>query len=97
MQIKEFQEKIRELYTGNDKKRGSARSFLYLVEEVGELAEALGEKGKKEVGDELADVVAWCCSIANTEGIDLEKEIIKKYGKLCPSCSKSPCVCKDKP
>ena len=49
------------------------------IEEVGELATELAEKGqqnKKE--EEFADVFAWLCTLANISGVDMEKAC-RKY------------------
>ncbi len=82
-----FQEHIREKYFQTDNARGTAGTFMWLVEEVGELATAL-HKSKGEGGDtsgdsdpagEFADVVAWLCTLANINGVDLEEAIRDKY------------------
>ena len=60
-----------------------------LVEEVGELATALhkrnGEGGNTSGGDnlpeEFADVLAWLCTLANINDIDLADAVRRKY--LC--------------
>jgi NTP pyrophosphatase (non-canonical NTP hydrolase) len=77
MTIKEFQDLIRRRYYPTDSKRGTAGTFMWFVEEVGELASALGgtDPGNKE--EEFADVLAWLCTLANINDVDLEKAIQK--------------------
>lgn len=91
MRISEFQQMIRELYIEKDEKRGVERTFLWFTEEVGELAEAI--RTGKNAGEEFADVFAWLVSLANLCGIDLEKEVGKKYPGFCVKCGSKPCRC----
>jgi len=70
---------------------------MYLIEEVGELAEACREPDKHDLPGEFADVLAWLTSLANLHGIDLAQAAIAKYPVLCPRCGASPCVCATKP
>ncbi len=79
MDIRAFQQHIDRLYSDTDRARGSAKTFLWLIEEVGELASALAGDDEKNKQEEFADVFAWLCSIANVEGVDLEQAVIDKY------------------
>ncbi len=94
MKISEFQKMILEIYGSRDSNRGVERTFLWLVEEIGELAEAVRKNDKTAIEEELADVIAWTVSVANLTGIDVEKAIKKKYPGVCPKCKSSPCTCK---
>ena len=78
MHIGEFQRFIREKYYARDSQRGTPRTFMWFVEEVGELSSALagGEQNEKE--EEFADVLAWLCTLANINDVDLESAV-KKY------------------
>jgi len=97
MEIRAFQKLIDEMYSDKDRRRGTAGTFLWLVEEIGELASALGEGTKAERAEELADVFAWLVTIANVEDIDLQDAVAGKYGRGCPTCGKMVCTCEDKP
>jgi len=77
--IREFQELIRKYYYERDSKRGLERTFIWFIEEVGELARAINKGGRENIEEEIADVAAWLVSVANLLGIDLEKAILKKY------------------
>ena len=92
MEIREFQKLIRQIYLERDQKRGADQTFLWLLEEVGELTRAYRRK-EDNVGIEMADVLAWMVSVANLMGIDLEAEVLRKYPRVCPLCSSSPCIC----
>ncbi|MHA1231314.1 MAG: MazG nucleotide pyrophosphohydrolase domain-containing protein [Candidatus Helarchaeota archaeon] len=100
MQIREFQKLMYDLYYERDKKRGLERTFLWLVEEVGELSKSINKKDIEsnldDIGSEFADVFAWLCSLANIIGIDLEEHSLKKYNKVCPKCKNIPCSCEFK-
>ncbi len=91
MHIREFQEMIGEIYLHRDRDRGIEKTMLWVVEEVGELAEAV-RKGTN-IGEEIADVFAWLVSLANLCGVDVEKEVLKKYPGYCIRCGKKPCEC----
>jgi len=96
MEIREFQELIRELYFERDSKRGKEKTMLWLVEEIGELAEAIRKNDLNSIGEEMADVFAWLVSLANLYGVDLENEVRKKYPGYCIRCGKKPCECDEK-
>ncbi len=79
--IQQFQDHIRDKYSARDIQRGSAPTFMWLIEEVGELATALQGNDRANQEEEFADVVAWLCTLANIHGIDLTTAIEKKYFK----------------
>jgi NTP pyrophosphatase (non-canonical NTP hydrolase) len=86
MQIAEFQKLIRDRYYATDSARGAPATYLWFVEEVGELAHAIAnrERGKPDqenLEEEFADVIAWLATLANICGVDLEKAIHAKYIK----------------
>ncbi len=81
MQICEFQELIARRYKERDQERGVPRTFMWFVEEVGELATALATgNDRANVEEEFADVFAWLCTLANITDVDLEKAIEKYTG-----------------
>lgn len=84
MQISQFQQLIRDKYYATDKARGAPGTYLWFVEEVGELAHAIAnrERGKLDqanLEEEFADVLAWLTTLANISGVDLERAIHAKY------------------
>jgi NTP pyrophosphatase (non-canonical NTP hydrolase) len=79
LEIKYVQEKIKEMYFEKDKLRGTYGTFTWLVEEVGELAEALLSGNRDAIEEEIADVIAWTVSVANLLGVDVEEALRKKY------------------
>jgi NTP pyrophosphatase (non-canonical NTP hydrolase) len=93
MQLKEWQDLIRRTYERRDRTRGQPGNFMWLVEEVGELSEALRFGTRREKEEEFADCLAWLTTLANLENIDLEKAI-GKYREGCPGCGRIPCACK---
>ena len=78
MTIKEFQEFIRTRYYATDSVRGTPATFLWFIEEVGELATALAGKDQLNKEEEFADVFAWLCTLANINDVDLS-QAIEKY------------------
>ena len=98
MDLRDFQQLIEEMYSHKDRERGAAGTFLWLMEEVGELAAAIREgddEGHKQ--EEFADVLAWLATLANVEGVDLSDAVQAKYGRGCPGCGRMVCVCDAKP
>ena len=107
--IRDFQQLIRKMYYDKDVARGIPGTFMWLMEEVGELSSALRETSQLDpVADqavylerrenlklEFADVLAWLTTIANVAEIDLDDAIMEKYGAGCPGCQQFLCVCPD--
>jgi NTP pyrophosphatase (non-canonical NTP hydrolase) len=86
MQISQFQQLIHDKYYATDKARGAPGTYLWFVEEVGELAHAIAnrERGKLDqanLEEEFADVLAWLATLANICDVDLTKAIADKYIK----------------
>jgi NTP pyrophosphatase (non-canonical NTP hydrolase) len=81
MQIKEFQDIISNKYEKRDRERGVPATFMWFVEEVGELATALAGDDQQNKQEEFADVLAWLCTLANISDVDLEKACSKYTGK----------------
>ena len=74
-----LQEAMRRAFYDRDSARGLYATFTWLVEEVGELAEALIKGDKNSIMEEIADVIAWTVSIANLVGVNVEEALVKKY------------------
>lgn len=95
MTLKELQDLIDNMYSRKDQARGVEGTFMWLMEEIGELAAALRESPKEEIAKEFADVLAWLATIANVAGIDLTEAMHLKYGNGCPGCGSMVCECDD--
>jgi NTP pyrophosphatase (non-canonical NTP hydrolase) len=93
--LADFQRLIRNMYFEKDLARGIDGTFMWLMEEVGELAAALRSGTHEERLGEFADVLAWLCTIANVAGVDLSEAIQRKYGSGCPGCGQLVCSCAD--
>lgn len=84
-----FQQLIRDRYYPTDSARGTPGTFMWFIEEVGELATALHDNApgktptpeqRANLGEEFADVLAWLTTLANINGVDLETAL-RKYTK----------------
>jgi len=93
--LTDFQQLIRDMYFDKDQARGVDGTFMWLMEEVGELASALREGSHEDRLEEFADVLAWLTTIANVVGVDLSEAVTRKYGAGCPGCGQFVCTCPD--
>jgi len=82
-----FQELIRAKYFATDAARGTPGTFMWLIEEVGELATSLQDNApgksptpeqRANLEEEFADVIAWLTTLANINNINLE-HALRKY------------------
>jgi NTP pyrophosphatase (non-canonical NTP hydrolase) len=80
MNISEFQSLISKKYEKTDRQRGIPGTFMWFIEEVGELATALASNDQKNKEEEFADVFAWLCTLANISDVNLEKACNKYTG-----------------
>jgi NTP pyrophosphatase (non-canonical NTP hydrolase) len=93
--LSDFQLLIRRMYHEKDVARGVEGTFMWLMEEIGELATALRNGSHEERVGEFADVLAWLTTIANVVGVDLTQAVLQKYGAGCPGCGRFVCTCPD--
>jgi len=85
--LADFQQFIHDRYYETDHARGTPGTFMWFIEEVGELATALHKaagqggttSGGENLEEEFADVLAWLCTLANINQIDLASAIHRKY------------------
>ncbi len=84
--IGDFQKLIRDRYFPTDSARGTPGTFMWFVEEVGELATALHDNApgrnptdqqRANLDEEFADVLAWLMTLANINGVDMERALVK--------------------
>jgi NTP pyrophosphatase (non-canonical NTP hydrolase) len=93
MTLPELQRFIRDTYGAKDASRGVEGTFMWFMQEVGELATALRSGSHDEKMLEFADALAWLATLANIADVDLESAMKAKYGAGCPGCGRSPCQC----
>lgn len=74
-----FQKHIADRYLATDRARGTPATFLWFIEEVGELATALHGTDRANLEEEFADVLAWLCTLANINDVDLAGAAARKY------------------
>lgn len=87
--IAQLQQIIRDRYYPTDLARGTPGTFMWFIEEVGELSTALmnNAPGKNptdaeraNLEEEFADVIAWLATLANINNVDLETALRKYTG-----------------
>ena len=91
--LSDFQQLIRDMYYEKDLARGVSGTFMWLMEEIGELSTALRQADPANLDEEFADVLAWLATIANVAGVDLSSAVARKYGTGCPGCGRMACTC----
>jgi len=94
MKINEFQKLIEKIYFDRDSERGIERTFVWFVEEIGELAAEIRKKEREpnRLREEFADVLAWLTTLASLLEVDLE-DASQYYADGCPKCNNIPCIC----
>lgn len=98
--LTDMQNLIERMYGQKDESRGTSGTFMWLMEEIGELAAELreqtpGEPPTEALELEFADVLAWLVTIANVANVDLDAAFRKKYEAGCPGCGELVCDCAD--
>jgi NTP pyrophosphatase (non-canonical NTP hydrolase) len=87
LSVSAFQKLIYERYYPSDSARGVPGTFLWFMEELGELATALQNNApgksptaeeRANLGEEFADVIAWLTTMANIHHVDLA-DALRKY------------------
>ncbi|MEM2793952.1 MAG: MazG nucleotide pyrophosphohydrolase domain-containing protein, partial [Candidatus Methanomethylicia archaeon] len=63
MRIEDLQNLMKNLYYNRDKARGVDKTFMWYIEELGELVKAIRSNNKVSIEEELADSMAWLLSI----------------------------------
>ena len=94
MSLAAFQGQIERIYYEKDSQRGMSGTFMWFVEEVGELSRALRRGTPEEITGEFADVLAWLATLASIAGVDLQTAA-GKYAAGCPKCGQTPCHCSE--
>ena len=78
--LRQFQTHIADEYEKHDRARGTPGTWLHFSEEIGELARALARNDNREnLQEEFADVLAWLCTLANINDVDLAQAVADKY------------------
>ncbi len=102
--LNEWQDMFQAIYPRNIEDR-SGRSTVGLLEELGELAEAVRvfDRHPKYFAGEAADVFSYIMGLANEYGLRLERdtgrkfsfedEFLQRYPGLCVQCGDAVCVC----
>jgi NTP pyrophosphatase (non-canonical NTP hydrolase) len=91
--LTQIQRLIENTYGVKDRRRGIEGTFMWFMEEVGELSAALRNGSAEEKAAEFADVLAWLATLANVVDVDLDEAMQAKYGNGCPGCRQTPCNC----
>ena len=85
-----FQSHISDRYESTDRARGTPKTWMWFIEEVGELSHALARgDDRANLEEEFADVLAWLCTLANINDVDLAEAVTRKYlGEDAPKGAK---------
>ncbi len=78
--LHQFQRHIAERYEATDRARGTPATWMWFIEEIGELSHALAKNQDRDnIEEEFADVLAWLCTLANINDVDLATVVASKY------------------
>jgi NTP pyrophosphatase (non-canonical NTP hydrolase) len=78
--LADFQKHIADRYEATDRARGTPKTWMWFIEEVGELSHALARgEDRGNVEEEFADVLAWLCTLANINDVNLARAVARKY------------------
>jgi NTP pyrophosphatase (non-canonical NTP hydrolase) len=92
MELAELQQLMDDTYGERDRGRGVSSTIAWLVEEIGELAQAIRKGTDADRVHELGDVLAWLASLANQLELSMD-EAVARYAHGCPRCDAMPCGC----
>jgi NTP pyrophosphatase (non-canonical NTP hydrolase) len=92
MELGALEQLIADTYGDRDRARGVPATIAWLVEELGELAQAVRKGTRDQQLHELGDVLAWLASLAVQLDLSLE-EAVERYAGGCPRCGFTPCAC----
>jgi NTP pyrophosphatase (non-canonical NTP hydrolase) len=93
LELKRAQTLMLKLYGERDKKHGVEGTFIWQVEEVGELSQVLWKKNDANIREELVDLLAWLLSFVNVIGVDVSDSFRVKYNSVCPCFQRALCNC----
>jgi NTP pyrophosphatase (non-canonical NTP hydrolase) len=94
MKVEDAQEMMRRIYFERDCARGVRGTLQRTREELTELSDAIAQGSNQQaLKEEVADVFAWLCSLANLLDIDISDAFYAKYTDVCSKCKQSPCSC----
>jgi nucleoside phosphorylase/NTP pyrophosphatase (non-canonical NTP hydrolase) len=104
-----WQQMFEEIYPRDLAALGTGRSIVGLLEELGEMAEAVRvfEKYPKYFAGEAADVFSYIMGIANEHQLllrrdgkpdfDFQAEFLRRYPGICLQCGHEVCICPSVP
>lgn len=102
--LKDWCKHLNDVYGEKNKTKGIENLINRLFKEVSELLSLEMDLSNSNADDnldrieerfalELADSLAWTIAVSNFLGMDLEREVLKRYGSGCWRCGKNPCTC----
>lgn len=94
-----YQEMLDRVYGNANRAQTLSQVGYHLMEELGEVSNALIDRDLQEIRKETADVFGWlvgivvkCADIVNKE-YRLDDIIYNRFSDLCPWCNAKPCAC----
>lgn len=89
--IKDFQKVLADIYAERNKNRDPEYIYSYLARNSSYLSRSVLRDGSVE--SSFIKTMSWLFSFANALDIDLEDAFLKKFPKVCPYCTATPCSC----
>ncbi|MEQ9069554.1 MAG: MazG nucleotide pyrophosphohydrolase domain-containing protein, partial [Gimesia chilikensis] len=90
LSVSQFQAVIHKMFFEKDQSRGIEGTFMWFMEEVGELSSALRENDDPQnLEEEFADVLAWLSTMANVACFDLYQDFSRLFFQGCTRFKKA--------
>lgn len=91
--LKEWQTMLKRIYGDANRPESSNCLWLHIMEEIGEISEALGRNERKNLEEECADALAWLLPFCTKLEVDLDELAWNRYPRECDVCHKQKCEC----
>ena len=93
--LRQFQERIREIYSLPDDRHYSVLDLLVQVQRFTmRVLKGIRTGDKKKLRVNLLIASTWVMAIANRLHIDVEEQVWKRFPAVCSYCGFAPCKCK---
>ncbi|MBK0000227.1 hypothetical protein [Erwinia sp. S38] len=91
VRVRDFQEKLDNIYGGKNSSRTPEYIFSYLTRNSSYLSRSVLREG--DVNGFFIKTLSWLFAFSTKLEINLEDGFLKKFPGICPYCTATPCTC----